>query len=500
MMRELSNGSRSIAGRSAARSALAAAACMLLAGTATAHDSFADVVERVTPAVVNISVVLPTQTVASNDFNLEFDMPPNVPFREMFEEFLKSLPNPQDNQGRNYGDSYKRSVGSGFIISEDGYIVTNNHVVQGSSMVYVEMVDGTGAEAQIIGTDEKTDIALIKIEHDGPLPFVEFGNSGEARVGDVVLAIGNPHGLGFSVSSGIISARNRVISGSYDDFIQTDAAINVGNSGGPLFNHDGEVIGVNTLIMSNSRRGTANPGSLGIGFAMASIVVEDVVNQLREYGTTRRGWLGVLLQPVDPDMAEALGREEATGALVSELLDGPAKDAGIEAGDLIVSFDGNDVMDVRSLIKMVGKAPVGETVGLGVFRNGEVDTIFVTLGRREEAEAALRPASVPDVEPDAGAYLGMEVGKLTPEIRAERGIDEAVEGLIVLGVDEASTAWKKGLRENDVVVSLGNKEILSSPSELAEGISKAQQSGRKFVQLLVRSDQRFWFIALPVVE
>ena len=296
--------------------ALAMALVIAQAISANARpESFADLAQKVSPAVVNIT----TSTVVAQGTGPSPIVPEGSPFEDFFRDF-------QDRNNNGRGDRPRRTsaLGSGFVISEDGYIVTNNHVIETADEIIIEFFSGKELPASVIGTDPKTDIALLKVEADEPLPFVSFGDSDTARVGDWVIAMGNPLGQGFSVSAGIVSARNRELSGTYDDYIQTDAAINRGNSGGPLFNLDGQVVGVNTAILS------PNGGSIGIGFSMASNVVAKVVDQLKEYGETRRGWLGVKIQDVTADMAEAMGLEAPEGALVSEVPDGPAKEAGIE--------------------------------------------------------------------------------------------------------------------------------------------------------------------------
>ena len=333
-----------------------------------AGDSFADLAERLSPAVVNITT---TQTIAQPNRPALPQIPKGSPFEDFFKDFLDQGPNGQKQKQRR-----ATALGSGFIVSADGYIVTNNHVIDKADEIVIELFSGVELDAKVIGRDTKTDIALLKVEADEPLPFVAFGDSDISRVGDWVLAIGNPLGQGFSVSAGIISANNRSLrSGPYDDFIQTDAAINRGNSGGPLFNMDGDVIGVNTAIISPTG------GSIGLGFAMASNVVSGVVNQLKEYGETRRGWLGVSIQDLDMEMAEALGLEKAAGALVSDVPEGPAKEAGILAGDVILNFDGKEVDDTRGLIKQVGNSEVGKSVRVVIQRDGKTKTIKVVLSR-----------------------------------------------------------------------------------------------------------------------
>ena len=287
--------------------------------------SFSDLVEKLSPSVVNIT----TSSTVPNRQELNPQLPPGSPFEDLFRDFMDREQNGAPRRQRR-----GTALGSGFIISADGYVVTNNHVIENADQIEIEFFDGRLMEATVVGTDPKTDIALLKVKAKDKLKFVRFGDSNKAKVGDWVLAIGNPLGQGFSVSAGIISARGRALSGSYDDFIQTDAAINRGNSGGPLFNMDGEVIGVNTAILS------PNGGSIGIGFSMSSAVVEKVIDQLTTFGETRRGWLGVRIQDVTEDVAEALGIEKTEGALVTDVPDGPAKTEGIKSGDVIIEFDG----------------------------------------------------------------------------------------------------------------------------------------------------------------
>ena len=375
-----------------------------------APDSFADLAEQVSPAVVNIT----TSTTIARSTDDGPVAPDGSPFEDFFKDFL-------DRQGENPNNRPRRSqaLGSGFVISEDGYIVTNNHVIEGSDEVLIEFFSGLELPAVVVGTDPNTDIAVLKVESDVPLEFVTFGDSDIMRVGDWVVAMGNPLGQGFSVSAGIVSARGRALSGTYDDFIQTDAAINRGNSGGPLFNMDAQVVGVNTAILSPTG------GSIGIGFSMASNVVSRVVDQLREFGETRRGWLGVRIQNVSDDVAEAMGLTDANGAMVTDVPDGPAKDAGILAGDVIMSFDGSDVTDTRELVRIVAEADVGKAVRVVVFRDGETQTLLVTLGRREEADLSL-PASAPadeEPEPSHKDLLGLTLGEMSDEFREELGLD-----------------------------------------------------------------------------
>ena len=446
-------------------------------------ESFADLADKFSPAVVNITT---STMVAGRD-----QATPMVPEGSPFEDFFR------DFQDRNRGERAPRrssALGSGFVISEDGYIVTNNHVIAGADEITIEFFNGDTLDAELVGTDEKTDIALLKVTADNALPFVNFGDSDLARVGDWVIAMGNPLGQGFSVSAGIVSARNRALSGTYDDYIQTDAAINRGNSGGPLFNLDGEVIGVNTAILS------PNGGSIGIGFSMASNVVSGVVDQLKEFGETRRGWLGVRIQDVTEDMADAMGLPDAKGALVSDVPEGPAMDAGMKAGDVIISFDGIEVEDTRGLVRQVGATQVGKTVRVTVRRDGSTETLKVTLGRREEAEAEAVPAAQPgEDEPLEKDLMGMSLSAVTPELAEQLNLDSNATGLVVRDVDEASDAYEKGLRAGDLITEAGQQKV-ESVSDLEARVSEAQEAGRKSVLLLIRRQGEPRFVALPIED
>jgi serine protease Do len=373
----------------------------------------------------------------------------------------------------------------------------NNHVIEGADEIQIEFFPGDGQptellNAELIGTDKKTDIALLKVDADTPLRHVPFGDSNIARVGDWVLAMGNPLGQGFSVSAGIISARNRALQGSYDDYIQTDAAINRGNSGGPLFNMDGEVIGVNTAILS------PNGGSIGIGFAMSSDVVTRVVAQLQEYGETRRGWLGVRIQDIAPDMVSAIeGLENEKGALVTDVPDGPAKNAGIQAGDVILNFDDDEVEDTRGLVRRVGNTDVDKTVRVVVLRDGSRETLRVTLGRREAAEAASTSGDDTPQEPDSLNILGMTLSELSDDMRQELGLNEGSAGLAVIDLDEASEAFSKGLRAGDVITEAG-QEKLETVGDFEDRVADARDAGRTSLLLLIRRDGQPRFLALSL--
>ncbi|WP_051598128.1 DegQ family serine endoprotease [Actibacterium atlanticum] len=466
--------------------ALGAVLVLAQAMAATARgmpESFADLAEQVSPSVVNITTSTTVETSAGPG--------PQLPDGSPFEDFFRDFMDPNGDQPR---QRRSQALGSGFVISEDGFIVTNNHVIEKADQITIEFFSGKELEATVVGTDPKTDIALLKVESDQPLPFVPFGDSDLARVGDWVMAVGNPLGQGFSVSAGIVSARNRALSGTYDDFIQTDAAINRGNSGGPLFNTDGQVIGVNTAILS------PNGGSIGIGFSMASNVVTNVVDQLKEFGETRRGWLGVRIQDVTPDVAEAIGLESASGALVTDVPEGPAKEGGILSGDVIMSFDGTDVADTRELVRMVGNSAVGTSVRVVVFREGKTQTLKITLGRRETAENAVPAVQpVPQEEPQETDVLGMTLTPITDEMRAQLELPDGMEGLVVANVDESSAAYEKGLRAGDVITEAGQQKV-SAVAEFQDRIGEAKEAGRKSLLLLIRRQGEPRFVAISIDE
>ena len=447
-----------------------------------APESFADLVEVTSPAVVNIT----TTTKIDTKIAPRGIVPEGSPFEDLFRDFQERNPN---------GAPPRRAsaLGSGFIISEDGFMVTNNHVIEGADEIMVEFSDGSERAAKIIGVDKNIDIALLKVDTDVALGYVSFGNSDIARVGDWVMAIGNPLGQGFSVSAGIISARNRELSGYYDDYIQTDAAINRGNSGGPLFSMDGEVIGVNTAILS------PNGGSIGIGFSMSSNVVAPVVAQLREFGEVRRGWLGVTIGNVTEDIAEALGLDDPSGAIVQDVAaGGPADEGGLQATDVIVMFDGIKVANSGELVRVVGKAPVGKTVNVVVLRDGKRKTLQVALGQRPSLDELARSGglgSQPPQEPEVSTFMGIGLMDIDPKLREEKGLDESAVGLFVHSVDEASDAYQKGLRAGDIITDAGQKSV-GSVAEFAEQLASTKESGRQSILVLARREGQPRFVVL----
>ena len=451
----------------------------------TAYESFADLVDEISPAVVNITT---TKEIESSGSLL-----PEIPKGSPLEDLFRNLPN---QNGLNGSPKRRRTsaLGSGFIISETGLVVTNNHVIEQADEILIELFSGEELKATLVGTDPKTDIALLKVEYDKPLSFVKFGNSDLARVGDWVMAVGNPLGQGFSVSAGIISARNRSLRGSYDDFIQTDAAINRGNSGGPLFNMEGEVLGVNTAIIS------PNGGSIGIGFSMASNVVSKVVDQLEKYGETRRGWLGVSIQDVSDDIAVAKDLESTDGALVTNTPDGPAKNAGVKVADVIISFDNQLIKNTRALVKIVGATEVGKIVKVTVMRNGEKKVLEVTVGHREQVEASLANDSSMKQnldEPLETEVSGMVVSSLTKEWKDALKLEPETTGVVVISVEDDSTASEKGILAGDLIIEANQKKV-SDIKQFNDSLNITKNSGKPSILLLIRRNGNQRFLALPI--
>lgn len=519
-----------------------AAPPMQMTAPGNGPDSVADLAEGLLDAVVNIST---SQNVKGDEGAGPAPRAPDgSPFQEFFNDFFNKQ---QGNRGPNHNVS---SLGSGFVIDPTGYIVTNNHVIEGADDIEVNFANGSKLKAKLIGTDTKTDLSVLKVEPKQPLKFVKFGDSSTMRIGDWVMAIGNPFGFGGSVTVGIISGRGRNINaGPYDNFIQTDAAINKGNSGGPLFNMKGEVIGINTAIISPSG------GSIGIGFSVPSELASGVVEQLREYGETRRGWLGVRIQPVTDEVADSLGLDSARGALVAGVIKGgPVDDGSIKAGDVILKFDGKAVAEMRDLPRVVAESPVGKEVDVLVLRDGKEQTVKVTLGRLEDSDQAAAagdnssddgvinpdPGENNDMdEPDQGDdqgqaapdgqdpqqqdqgqdqkgpdqkgqdqatpgqaipkhVLGLSLSLLSPETRKAFGIAESVDGVVVTEVAPGSAAAEKGLKPGDVIVEVA-QEFMKSPDAVASKVQTLKQEGRRNAQMMVAAangDLRF--VAVPM--
>ena len=462
-------------------------------------DSFADLAAAVSDAVVNISVsqAAPERRSAQGAVP---NLPRGTPFDDLFEEFFKRRQQQPPQGGNNQAPQRRAtSLGSGFVIDAAGVVITNNHVIDGASEVTVIFNDGQRLKAEIVGKDAKIDIAVLRVKPEKPLKAVKFGNSDRVRVGDWVMAVGNPFGLGGTVTVGILSARNRNInSGPYDDYLQTDASINRGNSGGPLFNMAGEVVGVNTAILSPTG------GSVGIGFASPSSIVQPVISQLLQFGETRRGWLGVRIQAVDDQIAESLGLGRARGALVAGIDDkGPAKPAGVRAGDVIVRFDGQEVKSSTDLPRIVASTPVGKEVNVVVMRSGKEENLKVTLGRLEDGErqASLGGAAGSEVKPPVNVVqkaLGMEFAGMSAALRKQFNIKDSVNGVVVSKVDPNSPATEKRVQAGDVIVEI-NQQVVKEPSDIISRMAEAKKQGRKSVLFLVANAQgEVRFVALPV--
>ena len=477
--------------------AAVAAAAMLLpslspSNAARGPDGIADIAEKVIDAVVNIST---SQKVEAHSAPMP-QLPNDPQLDELFRDFFNRRGQP-DPQNREHSPRRVNSLGSGFVIDPSGIVVTNNHVIAEADEVTVIFNDGTRLKAEIIGKDQKTDLALLRVKPEKPLTAVKFGDSDRLRLGEWVVAIGNPFSLGGTVTAGIVSARNRDInSGPYDNYIQTDAAINRGNSGGPLFNLDGEVIGINTAIISPSG------GSIGIGFAVPSKTALPVIDQLKQFGETRRGWLGVRIQQVTDEIAESLSIKPARGALVAGVDDkGPAKPAGIEPGDVIVNFDGKEIKEMRDLPRVVADTPVGKQTPVVVIRKGREETKTVTLGRLEDGE---KLAAVNTKSGGAGEQtvvkktLGIELANISDDLRKRYKIKDSVKGIVITGIDASSPAADKRLSPGDVIVEIA-QEAVESADDFSAKIDKLRKDGRKSALLLVAGpDGELRFVALSL--
>jgi serine protease Do len=464
-------------------------------------DGIADVAEKVIDAVVNIST---SQTVEAKGGGPSAEgkgaapqLPPGSPFEEFFDDFFK---NRRGQGGPRSGDMQPHktnSLGSGFIVDTSGIVVTNNHVIADADEINVILNDGTKIKAELVGVDKRTDLAVLKFKPPHSLIAVKFGDSDKLRLGEWVIAIGNPFSLGGTVTAGIVSARNRDISsGPYDNYIQTDAAINRGNSGGPLFNLDGEVIGVNTLIISPTG------GSIGIGFAVPSKTVAGVVDQLRQFGELRRGWLGVRIQQVTDEIAESLNIKPARGALIAGVDDkGPAKPAGIEPGDVVVKFDGKDIKEPKDLSRVVADTAVNKEVDVVIIRKGVEQTKRVTLGRLEDNDKP-QPASVksaPEPEkPVTQKALGLDLANLNKDLRSRYKIKDSVKGVVITSVDGASDAAEKRLAPGEVIVEVA-QEAVSNAADIKKRVEQLKKDGKKSVLLLVsNAEGELRFVALSV--
>ncbi len=484
-----------------------------VAALAQSHgpESVADLAEPLLDAVVNIST---SQNVKTDG---KGPVPPKLPEGSPFQEFFKDYFDSQKPEG---GEKVN-SLGSGFVIDPAGYVVTNNHVIEGADAIEVIFPNGSKLKATLVGTDTKTDLSVLKVEPKTPLKAVKFGDSRSMRIGDWVMAIGNPFGLGGSLTVGVISARGRNINaGPYDNFIQTDAAINKGNSGGPLFNMKGEVIGINTAIISPSG------GSIGIGFAVPTELAQNIVQQLIEFGETRRGWLGVRVQPVTDDVAASLGMDSAKGALISGVAKGgPVENGPIQAGDVVLKFDGKDIHEMRDLLRIVAESPVGKDVDVVILRDGKEETVKVKLGQLQDATDEKASAEdqqsedgdggvvapeddggtddqaqdqTPEVREAPQSVLGMNLVVLSNELRTEKGIAESVEGVLVASVDPGSPAEQKGMKAGDIIVEVG-QDFMEVPGDVLVRVNGLKSEGRKNAHMMVADAQgNLRVVALPL--
>ncbi len=464
--------------------ALAAAVIVLPVWPAAARgpENIADVAEQVIDAVVNVST---SQKVDARISGMP-DLPPGSPMEQFFDDFFKKHRGQGDNGDSDNAPRRVNSLGSGFIIDPSGLIVTNNHVIADADEINVILNDGTKLPAQLVGKDSKADLALLRVKTDHPLKAVAFGDSDKLRLGEWVIAIGNPFSLGGTVTAGIVSARNRDIqSGPYDNYIQTDAAINRGNSGGPLFNLNGEVIGINTAIISPSG------GSIGIGFAVPSDTALPVLNQLRQYGEARRGWLGVRIQQVTDDIAESLSIKPPHGALVAGVDDkGPAKPGGIEPGDVVVKFDGHDIKEMRDLPRIVADTPIGKQVDVVIIRKGKEETHQVKIGRLDDNEKVASNDAKQDTQPEQKSTvqktLGLELSSMSDDLRKKFKIRDNIKGVVITGVDGSIDRSQpdKRLSPGDVIVEV-QYEAVANPSALQTRVDQLKAQGKKIAVLLV---------------
>jgi len=466
------------------RTAFALAAALLLAAVPAAArpapDSFADLTAKLLPAVVNIST---SQTLKAPPKNALPDIPPDSPLSDLFKNLL----------GRGGRPQHVTSLGSGFIIDPSGFIVTNNHVIENAEQITVTLSDNSTLPAKLVGRDVKTDLALLKVQPKKPLPATRFGDSDKARIGDWVIAIGDPFGIGSTVTAGIVSARNRDINaGPYDDFIQTDAPINRGNSGGPLFNMDGDVIGINSQIFSPSG------GSIGIGFAIPSNLARDVVQQLRQFGSARRGWIGANVQVVTEELAQAFNLPSRDGALITNVAGGsPAARAGLQNGDLITSFDGKTIPDYRTLPRIVAGTPIGKTVSIEVLRKGRKVASRLTVEKLADDGPADKAGKTPPApKPQSKLQqLGISLGPLDDAARGRFKIGGNVKGVLVTGVDMGSAAGDKNMRPGDVIVQVQGAPV-KTPDEVAKAIDAATKSGKPVALFLVSRGGEVTYIGL----
>lgn len=451
-------------------------------GEVNINNGFVELVEAVKPTVVNISVTGRAETREFTPFG------GNTPFEEFFERFFEDFPGMTPDRNPRQGVRKTVAVGSGFIVDPDGLVVTNHHVIEGAETIEVVLHDGTRIPASLRGTDEKTDLAVLEIDSNGPLPYAVFGDSDAARVGDWVVAIGNPFGFGGTTTSGIISARGRDIQqGSLLDFIQIDASINRGNSGGPLFNMRGEVIGVNNAIYS------PNGGNVGIGFAIPSSTAREIVDQLKEAGIVERGFLGVLVQSLNDELAESFGLAEPTGALVAQVNpDSPAERAGIRVGDIILRFDGKPVDGPRSIARLVSLTSESSKVVVTLWRDNAEVNVFADIGSQEASTREAPSPSSSEVD-----VLGLSIRDISREDRKQFNLEDDAQGAIIVGIDPDGVAAQHGLRPGDIIQRVNNAQIQTA-RDAREQIDRLVSENRTSVLMLIRRLDGASFVALPL--
>jgi len=458
------------------------------AGAAEAPASFADLAAKVTPAVVNIASKHKAAQAGDDNGHLPYVVPKGSPFEDFFKHF--------NERQRPDNGAESMALGSGFIVDPAGYVVTNNHVIDDATDISVTLTTGKAYPAKLIGTDKKTDLALLKIESPTPLPTVSFGDSDAIRVGDWVMAVGNPFGLGGTVTSGIVSARGRDLNASaFDDFLQIDASINQGNSGGPTFSMAGDVIGINTAIFS------PNGGSVGIGFAIPSNLAKPIIATLREKGSIERGWLGVQIQGVTPEIASAVGLDKPAGAIVSEVMpDSPAAKAGLQRGDVILAFAGKAVDHLRDLPRLVAATPIGGKADVTLWRDHAKQTVTVEVAKLADEQVAANDdqPEAPAVPPaDTVETLGLTLASLTPDLRQQFGIPETISGVVVTSVADDGPAAKRGLQPGDVIEQVGSDPV-ATPQQVAKLAKAAHAENRNAVLLLVNRQGDELFVAVEV--
>jgi serine protease Do len=493
-----SQNPRSVRARIVGGATAAAVLGLALAGpshAATPPDSFADLAAKVSPAVVNISSThVLSQREGQGPGQLPFDLPEGSPFEEFFKPFLDQQQREQSQRPRKV-----TSLGSGFIIDAGGYVVTNNHVVDDAKDIEVTLTDGSEYPAKLIGTDPKTDLALLKVETKRPLPYVSLGDSDKMRIGDWVMAVGNPFGLGGTVTAGIISARGRDIhEGPYDDFLQIDAAMNQGNSGGPTFSTDGSVVGINTAIYSPSG------GSVGIGFAIPSNLAKPIIAELKEQGHIDRGWLGVAIQDVTPTLAEGLGIDEGKGALIASVQDGsPADEAGLKSGDVVLGFGDHTISSPKDLSRVVAETPSGTAVPVKIWRDRAEKTLSITVAQmKEEVASAEGPGDGGNDGPaasDTVAQLGATLAPVTDQAKEHFGLSDDAEGVVVADLDQDSALAEQGVRPGDVIERV-NDQAVSTPADVAKALRTGSDDKRAVAVMLIDRDGNERYVAVEISQ